>query len=395
MYTLSLELVEFLLSGPARKALDALAHSELGDAHTLARLMELRQSFRPEEAAVLLDQARLRQQGSAKFVSADASYYTDEALQQASSLLVARYRAHYFAAYQRVADLGCGIGADTIALAAVVPAVLAVELDPVRAALARENVAAAGLAERVTVLCADWTSQTLDVEAAFIDPARRVQGRRVFRLDQMQPSLAAIGRLRDALPHVLVKVAPGVDYAEIPHEAELEFISEHGTLKEALLLFGDFRSGTHRRATLLPGPYQLDSNVAEPDVLEHEPQEYIYEPDAAIIRAGLVRQLAGQIGAMQLDAQIAYLSSNRLVRSPFARAWQTIRHGPFGLKELNVWLRDLNAGEVIIKKRGSPIEPDAFQRKLKTTVHGRRLTVFLTRVKDSPWMVVGTDISAP
>ena len=156
---------------------------------------------------------------------------------------------------------------------------------------------------------------------------------------------------------------------------------EHGTLKEALLLFGDFRSGTHRRATLLPGPYQLDSNVAEPDVLEHEPQEYIYEPDAAIIRAGLVRQLAGQIGAMQLDAQIAYLSSNRLVRSPFARAWQTIRHGPFGLKELNVWLRDLNAGEVIIKKRGSPIEPDAFQRKLKTTVHGRRLTVFLTRVK--------------
>ena len=236
MYTLSLELVEFLLSGPARKALDALAHSELGDAHTLARLMELRQSFRPEEAAVLLDQARLRQQGSAKFVSADASYYTDEALQQASSLLVARYRAHYFAAYQRVSDLGCGIGADTIALAAVVPEVLAVELDPVRAALARENVAAAGLAERVTVLCADWTSQTLDVEAAFIDPARRVQGRRVFRLDQMQPSLAAIGRLRDALPHVLVKVAPGVDYAEIPHEAELEFISEHGTLKELSLI---------------------------------------------------------------------------------------------------------------------------------------------------------------
>ncbi len=392
MYTLTLALFDFLLTEPARQALEQLAQADLRDSQTLTRLTELRHRFSPEQAAALLDQARLRQRAATKFLHTELLYFTDEALQQASSLELAHYRAQYFAPYRRVADLGCGIGADTLALAAAGLEVIAIEYDPLRAAIARENVRASGFAERVRVVCDDWTTLRLDVDAAFIDPARRVEGRRVFGLEHMQPPLSRIMQLYQRIPQLLVKVAPGVEHAEIPPEAELEFISEHGILKEALLLFGDFRNNIARTATLLPGPDKLDSMASLGDVSVAEPKRYLYEPDPAIIRATLVQQLATHIGAAQLDATIAYLTSDTLVSSPFVRSWQTIRHGPFGLKQLNSWLRELHAGEVIIKKRGSPIDPDTFRRRLKTVAQGQKLTVFFTRMNDRPWMIIAEEL---
>jgi hypothetical protein len=105
----------------------------------------------------------------------------------------------------------------------------------------------------------------------------------------------------------------------------------------------------------------------------------------------LVRELGAQIGAVQLDPLIAYLTADAPVHSPFARTWAVLRHGPFHLKILNRWLRELVAGEIVVKKRGSAVEPDAFRRRLSTTSGGRRLTVFLTRVSDRPWMIVGDE----
>ena len=388
MYPLSLELIEFLLSARASAALDALREADLRDTATLERLTELRRLFTPEQAAVLLDQARLRQKATAKFPQAAQLWFVDEALQQASSRAVAVYRAARFARYRRVADLGCGIGADTLALAETGLEVIALDHDPVRARLAELNVAACGLAERVQVICGDWTALALDVDAAFVDPARRVDGRRVFGLTAMTPPLSAILALRKRIPDAAVKVMPGVDHAEIPVEADVEFISEHGEMKEAVLWFGDLRSGTARRATLLPGPHQLDSTMPMTDALLSIPRRYLYEPDPAILRATLVKTLATQLGATQLDASIAYLTSDALVETPFARRWTIARHGPFNLKTLNRWLRELGAGDVVVKKRGSPVEPDAFRRRLKTSPGGPSLTVFLTHVQGKPWMII-------
>ncbi len=392
---LTLALVDFLLSARVSAELPALAPRDLRPEATLPLLMELRKRFTPEEAAALLEQAQLRQKAAVKFPDADRLFFTAEALQQASSRAVAQYRAGKFAGYRRVADLGCGIGADTLALAESGLEVLAVERDPVRARLAEANVTARGLIERVQVLCADWTrADWTRVEAAFVDPGRRVgaQGsrRRVFSLHSMEPPLAAILALAAHVPAVAVKVAPGVDYAEIPPQAGVEFISERGELKEALLLFGAL-AGDAITATLLPGAHQLRGAI-EPELRVRAPGAYFYEPDPAVIRAGLVRQLAAQVDAAQVDADIAYLTADTLTATPFARAWETLRHGPFNLKELNRWLREFAPGEVVVKKRGSPVDPDAFRRRLKVTPGGPRLTVFLTHVQDRPWMLLGREM---
>jgi SAM-dependent methyltransferase len=391
MIALTPALVDFLLGPQARSALEELAGRDLGEAAALARLSDLRRCFSPDQAAALLDQARLRLRAARKLDDPSGLLFTDEALQQASGQAVARYRAARFAPYARVADLGCGIGADTLALAEVVPQVLAVERDPLRARLAEANLAARGLAGRARVLCADWTALDLDVEAAFADPARRVDERRVFRLDQMEPPLAAILALRERVSDVAVKVAPGVAHEEIPPDAAVEFISERGELKEALLLFGALRTEAPRSATLLPGAHRLDSRAPESAAPARQPDAVLYEPDPAVLRAGLVRHLAALLEAAQIDPSIAYLTGARLVATPFARAWRVLRHGPFLLKGLNAWLRELGPGEVIVKKRGSPIDPDAFRRRLKTVPGGPTLTVFLTRVLDRPWMILAAE----
>jgi hypothetical protein len=389
MYPLTLELVDFLLSNRAKTTLDQLIQTDVSDATLLPQLTALRRDFTPPEAAALLDQARLRQRARAKFPYAERLFFTDEALQQASSFAIASYRAKYFAGYRCVADLGCGIGGDMLALAQVVPQIIAVERDPVRARIAEVNAAAGGVSERVRVVCADWTTLSLDVEAAFADPSRRTDERRVFRLAEMEPPIAAIHALRERITNVAVKVAPGVSHEKIPSDAEVEFISERRTCKEALLLFGDLQKGVSRTATLLPGPHHLDSSAPISQGPACEPKTYLYEPDPAILRAGLVRALASQLNAVQIDATIAYLTSDKLAPTPFARVWRVVRHGPFHLKTLNRWLRELGAGDVVVKKRGSPIDPDAFRRRLKTTPGGPILTVFLTHVRERPWMVVG------
>jgi protein-L-isoaspartate O-methyltransferase len=391
MYPLTTELVDFLLSGDAQAALRELAGENLEEQATLSLLTRLRHSFSPAQAAALLDQATLRQRAASKFPEPHRLLYVDEALQQASSREVARYRAAAFASYRQVADLGCGIGADTVALAEQGLDVTAVEIDPVRARIAQANVAALGLAARVQVICGDWTGLDLAVEAAFVDPSRRAGGRRIFRPAEMEPSPAAWEALRRRVPHLAVKTAPGIADDDIPPAAQVEFISERGAMKEALLRFGGLRTGPARRATLLPGPVHLDGDepAGPPEV--SEPRAYLLEPDPAIIRATQVRQLASRLRAAQIDASIAYLTAESVVSSPFARSWRVVRHGPFHLKTLNRWLRELQPGQLVVKKRGSPIDPDSFRRRLFTAPGGPVLTVFLTRVRERPWMIVARD----
>ena len=413
MVPLTLALVDFLLSPVAQAALDELAGQDLGEQASLELLPRLRRTWQPDQAAALLDQARLRRKAGDKFPHPERLLFTDDALQQASSRAVAAYRVRQFAAALNrsplpaprfpitVADLGCGLGADTIALAEAGLRVLAVERDPVRARMAVENLAVLGLAWQVRVVCADWRrlwpdfpqigsdgAPWRDIRAAFIDPSRRAGEQRIFRLDAMDPPIEAVLALLEHIPTLAVKTLPGIADEDIPPGAEVEFISERGQMKEALLRFGELRTGAARRATLLPGPQHLDSNAPLDAVPTSQPLAYIYEPDAAVIRATLVQHLAAQLGAAQLDPTIAYLTGERPAETPFARRWAVLRHGPFHLKTLNRWLHEMGAGAVVVKKRGSAIDPDAFRRRLKTIPGGPAVTVFLTRVQSRPWMVL-------
>lgn len=177
-----------------------------------------------------------------------------------------------------------------------------------------------------------------------------------------------------------MKVAPGVADEELPPGAEVEFISEAGTLKEAVLWFGPLRTGAARRATLLPSGASLTSDEPVGPRSVGRPQAVLYEPDPAVIRAGLVEHLATALGAALLDPTIAYLTADQFDPTPFARAWRVVEEAPFNLKALNRRLQALDADVVAVKRRGSPIEPEQFRRRLKRRPGGR------------PWMVLAEEV---
>jgi hypothetical protein len=185
-----------------------------------------------------------------------------------------------------------------------------------------------------------------------------------------------------------VKVSPGVDLDELrPYEAEIEFISLRGELKEAALWFGPLKTSS-RRATVLPGPYTLSASAGSLPL--SEPRAYLYEPDPSVLRAGLVATLGSQLGVAQLDPDIAYLTGDILQPTPFARVWAVEDWFPFNLKRLRAELRARRVGSVTVKKRGSPLQPEALIQDLKLKGDQQRI-VFLTHLRGRPIVILALD----
>jgi hypothetical protein len=152
------------------------------------------------------------------------------------------------------------------------------------------------------------------------------------------------------------------------------------------------RRGTGRCATLLPGGHTLSSaEYPGDDVPVIPPATYLYEPDGALIRAHLVQPLARHLGAAQIDPHIAYLTSNTYQRTPFARCFNVEAWFPFQLKRLRHYLRTNHVGRVTIKKRGSPLEPDALRQQLRLRGDEHRV-LFLTHVLGQPAVLVGAEM---
>lgn len=384
----------FLLSPPGQALLSEAAARRPTEASLLADLSALRQRYPPEQAGAALETVRLRGRAAAKFGRAEVMYFTRPALEQASGEVIATYRAERYRGIgaRRVADLGCGIGGDSLALAAG-GEVLGVDRDELRLAMAEANLSVLGRGGDFEPLQADlgsWIPRGVD--ALFFDPGRRTAaGRRIRSVFDYRPPLPIIERWLPTVPCLGVKISPGVNYAELPAGAEVEFISEGGTVKEAVLWFGDLASGAGRRATLLPGHETL---VDEPHdhVPVGPPRGFLYEPDGAVIRAHLVEQLAERLGATKLDPDIAYLTADTHVVTPFARAYAIESAMPFNLKKLRAHLRELGVGRVVVKKRGSPLDPDELVRRLRLRGDEERV-LFLTHLDGQPAVIVG--MSAP
>ncbi len=387
---------EFLLTDTGQQWLQQTAQTVITPANHLQIADRLRKHLSATQVQAVLETAVLRQHGVTKFSLAHRMYFTRPALEQASSEIVARYRTKRFyeAGIRTIADLGCGIGGDALAMTAKAE-VTGVEWDPVRLVMAQENVRVYGNGERFHPLQADLQALSpLPVEGLFFDPARRDEhGRRFFSVYDYQPPLSFIDRWREQVGETAVKISPGVDYAELPPEAEVEFISVNGDVKEAVLWYGSLQTGVQRRATLLPAGLTITTEDDTEAIAITAPNQYLYEPDGAVIRAHLVETLATQIDATKIDNDIAYLTASKPIDTPFARCFAVEDTFPFQLKRLRHYLHDRKIGQVTIKKRGSPLEPDRLRQQLRLRKSDTgQCVVFLTFVKGETAVIIGQEL---
>lgn len=357
-----------------------------------------KEGHEPELVTAVVLQARLRAQAAAKLGPfASHMVFTRAGLEQATRLNVAALHARRFTAagVAKVADLGCGLGADAMAMASLELDVTAVELDETTAAAATVNLMPWPNAR---VVNADATGFDLaGFDAVWLDPARRTTSTsgtsRLFDPEAFSPPLSYVESLADRGLAVGVKLGPGIPHESVPAKCEAQWVSVNGDVTEAALWFGPLaRPGVRRAALVLAGggSHELTSGTdydagaaVRGDVPVGDIGGYLYEPDGAVIRAGLVAEALEASGGHLLDPHIAYFCAPELVATPFARAYKVLHVHPYNVKALRRWAKAERIGVLDIKKRGMDVTPEEL-RKVLLAGSGknakRRATLVLTRI---------------
>jgi hypothetical protein len=374
------------------------------DATALATLDALRRdpawADRPEVVAAAATQARLRTRAAARFPG-QARWWTADGLEQATRPQVASRHAQRYvqAGVTHVADLGCGVGSDALAMAAAGLDVLAVDRDPDALAALAATADDAGVALRTR--CADvrdpsgwWNGPAPRGRGCFVDPARRRSGTRTTSPQLWSPPWGWVRALAGRVPATGAKVAPGIAHDALPADAQVEWVSVDGDLVEAAVWWGPLRVGpASRQATLLrPGESDgllteltLDDALGVPQARVGPVGAWLVEPDPAVLRAGLVALLAGRLGGHLLDARIAYVVGDGTApQTPWATSFQVLDEAPFARKQLRAWLRARGYGDVVVKKRGVNVVPEQLRADLRLGGGGPTATLVLTRTDRGP-----------
>ena len=326
--------------------------------------------------------------------------FTRDGLEQATRLVVAVRHAQRFrsAGATRVADLGCGIGADALAIAGLGVDVLAVDIDPDAAGAAAANLrdfegSQVRLGDVMDLDIAELAAEGVD--AIFADPARRTGASRgsarITNPEAWSPPLSAVLRLARTIDRVGVKVAPGIAHDLIPADWHAQWVSVGGSLVEASLWSPALAPEGRGRSCLLLDEAGAAHSLASPcGEAANAPAErvevaplgaIIAEADPAVIRSGLLARLAQRVGAGIVSDKIAYLTGDDVPDSPFYDRFEVLEVTNLRPKAIAAALRSRDAGAVEIKKRGADINPEDLRQSLKLRGGTKDLTVIATRLE--------------
>ena len=231
-------------------------------------------------------------------------------LEQCSSEATARYKADIIAAHagprRRLADLTGGLGIDCSLLAPLFTEVDYVERQEELCRLAGHNFPLLGLTH-IHVHCADGTAFLAGMPPAdwlFLDPARRdSHGGKTVALADCEPDVSQLEeRLLEKAPNVLLKLSPMLDLTlalhTLRHVREAHIVAVDNECKELLLVLEkDFTadaddipvtcvnlgSKEHVPAIFC---FTRRQEQAAPCMLADVPRTYLYEPNAALLKAG-------------------------------------------------------------------------------------------------------------
>ena len=341
----------------------------------------------PDLVAALLTQQRLRERAVAKFGEfAGDMLYTADGLEQASRLEALGVTVH------------------------------GVDIDPVTAAVADINLrpwpdsrARVGMAEEFEGPRDPLRSRV----GVWLDPARRVPGqtgrhgriKRVFRLDEIQPTWEFVLQVATAVPATGAKLSPSMPHDALPLGTEAQWTSFAGEVLECAVWWGPLAQRPGRSARILhPGrpPVEVDESMAEvdPPVAEGPSSvgAWLYEPDRAVTQAGLLGAVTARTLGVEVDRGLGYVLSDAEVDLPFARRFAVREAMPFSVKGLRAWLGEHGVTGLTIKKRGVRLDDDELRRQLRIgrkAGDGAQATVVLTRVAGRQTAIVVEPVEQP
>jgi hypothetical protein len=165
-----------------------------------------------------------------------------------------------------------------------------------------------------------------------------------------------------------IKLAPATAAPpEWRRPAELEWFGSRGECRQQVAWFGKLvRRPGERSATVVGdrGAASIAGTGAEPLPVATELGRYLYEPQAAVLAAGLSGALAARHGLAALTAGVAYLTGDQRHDGPLLSAFEVHDILPFDAKQLKAYCRQRNLGRLELKKRGLEIDLEKLRRQV-------------------------------
>jgi len=310
------------------------------------------------------------------------------AFEQASSEACA---AHREPAGDAALDLTCGLGVDALALSRRFRRVVALERDPVLAAVASWNLRRLGAAN-VEIRC---TSAEEYLAAAaerfdwvYADPDRRsAAGRKLVRLEACSPDiLQLLPAIRRCSGRLCLKNSPLFDAGEglrLFPAARIEAVSLHGECKE-LVIYDDGTGPLLTAAALGAGSVSFAPGApAPPPPPPFDPAAYgwLFVPDVALQKMRLVRRALE--GKADVWSENGFAFSQRAVEGVAGRTWKIAAVRPLDWRALR---RELGGAGVEVLKRDFPLSPDEIYARTKTHAGSERRLAF-TRIGGRSWAI--------
>ncbi len=373
------------------------AHPELFErlktlhGNELAIQKQLRAEYEDDVVRGALLLHDLRRRAPAKFSRGAQMWFDRTGLEQATSEAVARHKAKRFAGQSEVVDLCSGIGADSLAIAAS-SRVLAVDVRPAACLMAGWNAAAYEVGQQVHFQIGLAEEAVLGRRPFHIDPDRRAGGQRSLRIEDHRPGLEFLQQLSMHPPGGAIKLSPASNFGGKFPDCEIELISLAGECKEAVVWCGPLRTATDWRATVLPAGESLIGDPWSAVSQQSELGRFVYDPDPAVVRAGLVDVLCESAGLNRLDREEEYLTSSELVQTPFAQGFEVLTELSNNDREIRNWFRKADCGQVEIKCRRIPVVPEKVRKQLPLAGTGALVLVF-ARIDGRSRAVVGRRIA--
>ena len=319
--------------------------------------------------------------------------------EQCSSEATARYKAALIAPLQPdvLIDLTAGYGVDTFFMAEHAQEAHYVERNPELCHIAQHNFSLARPHVRVhNTTAEEFLASSPHLlsphRLIYLDPARRSQsGGKVFRIEDCEPNVTEIlPSLRKLTSHIMIKFSPMLDITAamraLGHDWDTHIVAVNNEVKEVLILTGKGSiyavniCATHTDSFVFNDEEEKKAQVSFASDIE----QYIYEPNAAIIKAGAYRLIGERYGIKKLDTNTHLYTSDKLLPDFPGRKWQ-VQEVLTKHSALNTKLK------YSILTRNYPLSPDQVRKKLKLQ-DGDDLYIVGARLQGKPVLVLGNRI---
>lgn len=241
----------------------------------------------------------------------------------------------------------------------------------------------------------------LGLKIIFIDPARRDDaGNKVVSLKDCTPDVTVLQEeMLSKADYVIIKLSPMLDWhraiSELSHVREVHIISVNNECKELLLVLSARNMGENLRIYCINDAQsfvcdELDMESSQvkiaPSTLEE--MQYLYEPNASLMKAGCFGVLSGRYDARMLSKNSHLFVSQAPIEGFPGRSFRIIAVSSFNKKELKRHLSGITKAN--IATRNFPLSVAELRKRLKLK-DGGETYIFATTLSDESHVLMITE----